>query len=182
MIKIKIDLTQMFFLNNISIHNYIENARKNMEHKRKPNEILIFTDGYSFSAASLFIQYLQKSGGAIIASYLGNPNRKDKIFDISQSPSPVFTHNLLKIFSPEHYNNLLNMNGEENENSWEIQIPGIQTFYDIEDYDNPLEYEVIPPDINSNIYVNFDEELYDKFIYKAKEILENIKIIQIIKI
>ena len=170
---IKIDLTQMFFLNNITIHNYIENARKNMEHKRKPNEILIFTDGYSFSAASLFIQYLQKSGGAIIASYLGNPNRKDKIFDISQSPSPVFTHNLLKIFSPENYNNLLNMNGEEN--SWEIQIPGIQTFYDIEDYDNPLEYEVIPPDINSNISVNFDEELYEKFINKAKEILEKYK-------
>ena len=171
---ITMDLTQIFFINNISTHNYIENARKNMEHKRKPTDILIFTDGYSFSAASLFIQYLQRIGGGIITSYLGNPNRKDKFFDISQSPSPVFSHNILKIFSPDNYNNLLKMN-EEDENSWTIQIPGIQSFYDIEDYNNSLEYEIIGPDISSDIYVNFDEEIYDRFINRANEILEQFK-------
>ena len=171
---ISMDLTQMFFINNITTHNYIENARKNMDHKRKPTDILIFTDGYSFSAASLFIQYLQRIGGGIITSYLGNPNRNNTFFDISQSPSPVFTHNILKIFSPDNYNNLLNMN-EEDENSWTIQIPGIQSFYDIEDYNNSLEYEVIGPDISSNIYVNFDEEKYDRFIHRATEILNQYK-------
>jgi hypothetical protein len=111
--NIQQDLSEMFFLNNITIHNRIENWRKKMNYKRKPTEILIFTDGYSFSAASLFMQYLQRSGGAIIASYLGNPNyidRDDIPFDISQSPSPVFTHNLLKIFSPDNYKKLLEAN------------------------------------------------------------------------
>ena len=170
---ISMDLTQIFFINNITTHNYIENARKNMEHKRKPTDILIFTDGYSFSAASLFIQYLQRIGGGIVTSYLGNPNRKDKFFDISQSPSPLFSHNMLKIFSPDNYNNLLKMRiKEEDENSWTMQIPGIQSFYDIEDYNNSLEYEVIDADINSDIYVNFDEEIYDRFINRANEILE----------
>ena len=50
------DLTQMFLISNITIHNYIEAARNKMEHKRKPTEILIYTDGYTFSAASLFMQ------------------------------------------------------------------------------------------------------------------------------
>ena len=166
------DLTQMFFINNITIHNYIETARNKMKHKRKPTEILIYTDGYTFSAASLFMQYLQKSGGGIIASYLGNPNHKnDKYFDISQSPSPVFTHNLLEIFSPENYN-LLNSNKE---NGWKMQMPGIQSFYDSNDYEIPLEYEVILPDINSNIYECFDEELYEKFMLNAKNIFEKFK-------
>ena len=67
-----------------------------MNNKRKPTEILVFTDGYSFSAASLFLQYLQKSGKGIIASYMGNPKYKNiKYFDISQSPSPLFTPDLL---------------------------------------------------------------------------------------
>ena len=166
------DLTQIFFLNNITIHNYIENARKKMNNKRKPTDILVYTDGYTFSAASLFMQYLQKSGGGIIASYLGNPNHKNDIyFDISQSPSPIFTNQILKIFSPENYVNL----NKDFENEWEIQMPGIQSFYNSKDYKIPLEYELILPDINSNIYETFDEETYDKFIQKSKEIFEKFK-------
>ena len=170
--EIKSDLTDIFYLNNITLHNYIEKARKEMEHKRKPTEILIYTDGYTFSAASLFLTYLQKSGGGIIASYLGNPNLKnDKYFDISQSPSPIFNHKLLKIFSPDNY---INLNSND-ENEWEIQMPGIQTFYDLNDYKIPLEYEVILPDINSEIYEIFNEETYEKFISKSKSIFEKYK-------
>jgi hypothetical protein len=168
--NIEIDLTQIFFLTNISIHNEIENIRKKMNNKRKPTDILVFTDGYSFSAASLFMQYLQKNGGGIIASYLGNPLYKDdttKFFDISQSPSPLFSENLLlKVFSPENYANLKS-------DEWSIEFPGIQSFYDSNDSSNPLEYEVIRPDINSGIYENLDEEIYQtyqNFIDKAKEI------------
>ena len=164
---IEIDLTQMFFLTNIDLHNEIENIRKKMINKRKPTDILVFTDGFSFSAASLFMQYLQKNGGAIIASYLGNPNHKDKIFDISQSPSPLFTSNLLlKVFSPVNYGNL--------EEEWSIEFPGIQSFYDSDDFNNPLEYEVISPDITTDIYVSFEEN-HKKFIDKSKEIFDKFK-------
>jgi len=179
------DLSELFFLNNITIHNRIENLRKKMNYKRKPTEILIFTDGYSFSAASLFFQYLQKGGGAIIASYMGNPkyiNRSDIPFDISQSPSPIFTHNLLKIFSPVNYINLLNMNknsnNEEDEekykhkDEWEIQMPGIQSFYGPDDFQTPLEYEVVSVDEKSGIFANFDPDNFKIFLYKAQEIFD----------
>ena len=169
---IKSDLTELFFLNNITIHNRIENLRKNMNYKRKPTEILIFTDGYTFSAASLFMNYIQKSGGAIVASYMGNPSHMDdKPFDISQSPSPVFSHKLLKIFS-KNYENLLN-NGENEE--WEIQIPGIQSFYDKKDNITPLEYEIIEPDEKSYIFSNYNDNSKDEFIIKSIKIFEKYK-------
>ena len=114
-----------------------------------------------------------------MASYLGNRKHKnDKYFDISQSPSPIFNHNLLKIFSPENY---INLNSND-ENEWEIQMPGIQTFYDLNDYKIPLEYEVILPGVNSEMCENLDEETYEKFYQKV--FLKNIKmnVIQKIKI
>ena len=43
---------------------------KDYKHKdRKTTNILIFTDGYSFSATSYFIKDLQESGNAIIVGY-----------------------------------------------------------------------------------------------------------------
>ena len=178
----KSNLTQIFFINNISLHNDIENARKKMNNKRKPTEILIFTDGYTFSAASLFLQYLQKKGGGIIASYMGNPKYKnEEYFDISQSPTPVFQSSLLKIFSPENYI-LLNQRIIEEDKSnynfkeeWDIQISGIQSFYNEENTKKPLEYELILPDIQTNIYEVFEEETYEKFINESIKIFEKFK-------
>ena len=172
-------LTQLFFINNITIHNQIETFRRNMVNKRKPTEILVYTDGYSFSAASLFLNYLQRSGGGIIASYMGNPNLiNDKPFDISQSPSPIFNSKILKIFS-ENYNNLLSLNERneiEDEDEWEIEMPGIQTFYNNSKVNlSALEYEVTLPDENSQIYQIFDAETYNKFLSKSKEIFEKYK-------
>ena len=166
-------LSGLFFMNNKSLHNDIEIARTNMNNKRKPTEILVYTDGYTFSAASILMQYLQKSGGGIIAGYLGNPKYKDtKYFDISQSPSPIFNSNLLKIFSSDNYNNLLSL---DDGNEWYIEMPGIQTFYDSKNQNIPLEYEVIQPDIHSNIYQNFDGESYTQFALKSKKIFEKYK-------
>ena len=66
------------------IQNNIENIRKEMKNKRKPTKILIYTDGFSFSAESLYMKYLKKNGGGIFTQYLGNPNKKDEIYDIRQ--------------------------------------------------------------------------------------------------
>ena len=164
-------LTELFYINNKSIQYSIENSRNKMNNKRKPTDIIIFTDGYSFSAASLFIKYLKDNGGGIIVQYLGNPNKDDEIFDISQSPSPVFSSNILQIFSEDNYNNLLN------DYECELQMPGIQTFYSKNNNNNniPLEYEVSTPDEKSGIYEGFDGDSYNKFIDKAKEIFDKYK-------
>ena len=100
-------LSEIFYICNSTIHNEIENIRKTMKNKRKPTEILVLTDGFSFSSAALYIKYLQKMGGAIVAGYYGNPNSKEP-FDSSQSPSSVFISNILNTFSKEETEQLSN--------------------------------------------------------------------------
>ena len=56
---------------------------------RKPHEIIIFTDGFSFSATSTFIKGIQNDGGAIVVGYRGNPNIEN--FDSSLSASSVYS-------------------------------------------------------------------------------------------
>ena len=42
----------------------INSNLRNYNHLKKPTEILIFTDSYSFSTTSYFIKGLQETGGA----------------------------------------------------------------------------------------------------------------------
>jgi len=57
---------------------------------KKPTDIIIFTDGFSFSATSVFIKKLYYFGGAILVGYSGNPELNS--FDASQNPSFVLTN------------------------------------------------------------------------------------------
>ena len=160
-------LTQMFYLNNKTIHNQIEEIRAKMKNKRKPTEILVLTDGYSFSSCALYIKYLQKMGGAIIAGYNGNPY-SNEIFDSSQSPSAIFIKSILKIFNPEEIQPL-------DSNHITFEIPGIQTFFDLEDKNVPLEYEITPVDIRLNFYQDFTDKTYDSFIEQILNIFTKIE-------
>lgn len=58
---------------------------------KRPTDIIIYTDGFSFSATSMFIKGFQNTGGAIIVGYNGNPKLSDDLFDASQSPTNVIT-------------------------------------------------------------------------------------------
>ena len=161
-------LSQMFYLNNAKLHDEIENIRYYMKNKRKPTEILILTDGYSFSSSAFYIKYLQKMGGAIVAGYFGNPYNSE-VFDSSQSPSPIFTSGLLNDFNP---NENINLNKDYR---IILEFPGIQSFYGVDDKDIPLEYEVTPVDIRLDIYSGFDQNSLQNFIYNSQSILDNIK-------
>ena len=59
--------------------------------RRKPTEIIVFTDSYSFSAASIFTKGLREAGGAIMVGYNGYPGSPSKTFDIGQSPTQVLS-------------------------------------------------------------------------------------------
>ena len=72
-------------INELKFYDYKAKA-KNI---RKPHEIIIFTDGFSFSATSTFIKGIQNDGGAIVVGYRGNPNIDN--FDSSQSASSVYS-------------------------------------------------------------------------------------------
>ena len=139
-----------------------------MKNKRKPTEILVLTDGYSFSAASLYIKYLQKQGGAVVVGYSGN-SYDDSIFDASQSPSPIFTHDILKIFNPEEITNL-------EEFGIEMEFAGIQTFYELNGTNVPLEYEVNPVDDRLDFHLNYNgnDDNYLTILESAIFLLQNL--------
>jgi len=162
------NLSQIFYITNSTIHNEIESIRKTMKNKRKPTDILVLTDGYSFSSAGIYIKYLQKMGGAIVAGYFGNPLSKE-VFDSSQSPSSVFTSTLLNHFSKKETDFLKN-----NFNIF-LEMPVIQTFYDLKDKEVPLEYEVTPVDLRFDIYEEINGDNYETFVNQSLKIFNNTK-------
>ena len=70
----------------IFLKKYIQIRRKYFStmKTKKPKEIIIFTDGYSFSCASSLITGLQIYGVAIIVGYNLRPDLEKKDFDASQ--------------------------------------------------------------------------------------------------
>ena len=133
---------------------------------KKPTEIIIYTDGFSFSATSLFIKSLYHFGGAIIVGYNGDPDTEKKDFDASQSPTFVLS-------------------------SYEMQMPDFSilrqygyVFTQISygptyknqfiegNLDYPEEFQVTPVDERVEIYSSYNDSLYQSFIDNAKNIFK----------
>ena len=129
---------------------------------KRPTDIIIFTDTFSFSATSFFIKGLQETGSAIIVGYFGNP-KCEEVMDASQSPSFVGTFANSKI-----YKDLLDVG---------FLIGGV-TIYETYNYTyqnkNPIprEYLINPVDETVDIFEAYDDNLYDKFMQKAKDIFK----------
>ena len=157
--------TPIYSLINKTEREKFENDRKklfNKKHTKKPTDIIIFTDGFSYSTTSVFIKGLQNVGGAIIVGYKGNPNLKDKEkFDASQAPSPVYTFpsepevTNLKKFG---YNFLQGTYSESFDFNYESKNP------------TPREYILNPIDERVEIYSSYYDDLYDTFVNEAKKI------------
>ena len=129
-----------------------------MENLKKPTEILIFTDFFSYSATSFFIKGLQETGAAITVGYFGNP-KNNEITDASQSPSFVGD-----LSNSDIYSNLSDAG---------FLIRGV-TIYESYNYTfqikNPIprEYLIHPVDERVNIFESYNDSLYDQFINEAK--------------
>ena len=163
--------TPKFILEN-EIKLISKNLKSKMKNKRKPTEIIVYTDGYSFSASALLMKNLKNEGGAILLGYLGDPtNINKKIFDAGQSPSGIINHYTLYNYGPIEYKKLFN------EFNISLILPFMQMFFISENISNiPLEYLVTPIDEHSEIFENLNENNYDLFINKAKNIIEKYKI------
>jgi Peptidase family S41. len=60
----------------LDIRKYLEESRLMLNQTgnlKKPTDIIVFTDSFSYSATCIFIKALQDEGGAIIVGYNGNP-------------------------------------------------------------------------------------------------------------
>ena len=141
-------------------------------YERKPTEIIIFTDGFSYSATSLFIKDLHESGNAIIVGYNGIPNekRKKEKFNGSQSPSMVITNystnflldddiEILKYFNIYLAATFSPSYNDKYQNNSLLQIP--------------REFTIELIDERSSIYGSYDDTRYDEFIEEGLRIFKH---------
>ena len=146
----------------------IENIKKILPTDiRKPSEIIIFTDGFSFSATSDFIKTTYLAGGAIIVGYNGNPNFKT--FDSSQNPASVLGTSDLKT---------------RDDLSKKIEDLGFslrftyKEYFDINYEGNPqipLEFQIHEIDERFEFYEKYSDDHYNDFLEEAKYIFEKYK-------
>ena len=137
---------------------------KDNKNLKKPTDIIIFTDAYSFSATSGLIKGFQNTGGAIIVGYFGNPKINGiDLFDGSQSFSQVEEIEKLDI-----YKKLKDLG---------FIILGVttgETFDDSVYGPNPIprEYSFDPVDYRVDIYSKYSDDIYQDFINQGKIIHE----------
>lgn len=152
--------------------NTFYNLRKTIKNIRKPHEIIIFTDGFSYSATSIFIKGIQLNGGAIIVGYAGNPKSTNK-FDASQSPSAVFTEG--NAAADDLIFKKIKSLG------FSLTITIMETFSHLDNnYEKniPLEYQINLVDERVPLYNGYDiqaDSNYQDFINMAKSIFEKYK-------
>ena len=164
----KINLTKPYE-DLIWLNEKIINHKKALINKRKPTDILIYTDGYSFSAASTFVKSFQYYGGGIVAGFLGNPKENNIPFDSGQSSSSIFNNETLYLSSPNAYRNL------NDKYNISLSMPGNQNFFDDLNLSLPLEYLVTPIDERVEIYQQYKDNIYELFIENAKNIINKYK-------
>ena len=142
----------------------VENKRrKYIESKntKKPTEIIIFTDGFTFSCGSIFIKNMQVYGAGIVVGYRAKKditNKKD--FDASQSNSAVESYE-----GSEYSTNLKNLN-------FKVGITAKEQFdpNDEEEPKTPMEFKRYPVDELSDIHIKYNDDDYDRFIEIAEKI------------
>ena len=134
----------------------------NSSYLKKPTDVIIFTDSFSYSSTSGFIKGFQSTGGAIVVGYYGNPTKNGTdFFDSSQSDSDV--------------QNLGNSQIYQNLNDLGITVIGVtcgESYDDFYQKDNPIprEYTLEPVDYRVDIYSRYSDDIYEKFIKEGLEV------------
>ncbi len=80
--------------------------KKKLKNPRKPTDIIVYTDSFSFSAGAMLVKYLQLYGGAITSIYFPNPILKDVPLDGGSCASVLYQSDVVEYFEIEEYKNL----------------------------------------------------------------------------
>ena len=144
--------------------------KKTIKNKRKPTDILIYTDGNSVSTAAVFIKNFQHYGAGIVAGYFGNPYKNNIPFDSAQSTSDLWDQKRLMERCPRGYKKEL-----IKRYFFTVNVPENQYFYGDFDFKFPLEYSVTPVDERVEIFDYFKSSTYQMFIEEAKKIFDKYK-------
>ena len=129
-----------------------------MERRRKPTDILIYTDGYCYSACSMFAKKARQQGLAVVVGYAGDPTTSDP-FDAGQSPTSVYD---LSGFKEIDAIDTLNAYGVSVRLSW------FETYQSNYAYNESLpgEFRVDPVDARSSIFSFTDYSVFTKDAYE----------------
>ena len=144
--------------------------KKTLKNKRKPTDILIYTDGNSISVAAIFIKNFQHYGAGIVAGYFGNPHKNNIPFDSAQSTADLMNQKRLMMRCPRGYQKEL-----IERYNFTLYIPQNQYFYGDFDFKYPLEYSVTPVDERVEIFEYLKSSTYQSFIDEAKKIFDKYK-------
>ena len=150
---------------NIFEKKIMEKKRKEYLSQRKtkkPTDILVFTDGYSFSCTSMLITGLKIHGHGIMVGYNARPDLNKSDFDASQSNSGVETFEI-----SENVKNLKKLGFNSRitfEETFDPNDKGIPK--------TPMEFLIFPVDEISTIHQQYYDSSYNRFIKEAKRIFE----------
>ena len=161
-------LSQPFIFFGKDFREMLNDLKMTLENKRKPTDIIVFTDGFSYSATSVLLKYLQYNGGGITVGYLGNPNKRNIPFDSSLSPSAIIENLTLFEVSDEYRKLYKNY-------TFLSQMAFFQSFYHPSNFTIPLEYVITPVDEVEEFYEYYSDDNYDKFINISKKIFNKYK-------
>ena len=161
-------ISGLFFFDGSEVREEFNLIKEKLKNKRKPNDIIVIADGFSYSATSLFLKYLQYYGGGITVGIFPHPNKANIPFDSSLSPSAIFANETL---------NKLSINYRILHDNYNLimQMAGIQSFYNPYNLSIPLEYLITPVDEIEPLYEYFSNDTYEKYIQIAKKKLEKYK-------
>ena len=153
---------RVFNSSDLKEHKKVREKYFEKGHLKRPTEIIIFTDTYSFSATSFFIKGLQETGAAITVGYFGNP-KSNETMDASQAPSFVGYFK-----NTDVYQNLKDAG---------FEVKGV-TIYESYNYTyqkenpTPRDYLVHPVDEKFDVFEPYTDALYYKFMIKAKKVFK----------
>ena len=154
-----LDLLPFYFRNLV---REFREEYKDHENLKRPTDIIIFTDSFSYSATCGLIKGFQNTGGAIIVGYFGNPKIEGiDLFDESQSISSI-----------EKINNFYLYNKLYDLGFYVAQVTAGESFDDSVNDINPIprEYAFDPVDYRVNIYSSYSDDIYMDFIEEGKKI------------
>lgn len=100
--------TKPLLLSQLGTSKIMMKIRRHLTHTRKPTDIVVFTDSYSFSSGSFFTKGLKEAGAAILVGFNGFPGSTKSTFDIGQSPTNCITYDSGRIdrINEDAYNRL----------------------------------------------------------------------------
>ena len=154
-----------------------EQRLRELKNKRDPTEIIIFTDGYCYSACSVFVKSMKENGAAIVVGYGGNPNSKyDDVFDDGQSPANVLDDDIFDVIF-NYYSNYKQYIKLREYLGISMSISCLETFEKNFKFDETIPREFIVEQVDERIKTihKYSDDDLDSFIEEGLNIIKKYK-------